>query len=186
MLETLIGFLATWIIATISAIGYVGIVAADGDRVRLHPAAVRDHHAVLGLSRLDRPLQSAPGRHRRRDRLQSRLDHRLCGRLFRRPAAGREMGPLCPDRAGAISSWSIASSRASAASPSSSAASCRWCGPSSRCRPASPACRRCSSSSTPSSAPGRGASRSPMSASSSASAGTAILSCVTSCIASMP
>ena len=35
----------------------------------MHPVAVRDHHALLRLSGLDRPVQSVRGRDRGRDRL---------------------------------------------------------------------------------------------------------------------
>ncbi len=98
LLEHIIGLLATWIIATISVDGLCRHRAADGDRIRLHPAAVRDHHAVRGLSRLDRAVRSVAGGDGGRDRLQYRLDHRLCGRLLWRAAAGRALGRLCPGR----------------------------------------------------------------------------------------
>ena len=96
MLEHLIGVIAGAIVATISSLGYLGIVALMAIEFRLHSAAVRNHHAVLGRSGFDRPFRPPACRDRRRDRLQSRLDPRLCRRLLRRPPAGRELGPLYP------------------------------------------------------------------------------------------
>lgn len=49
----------------------------DGDRERMHPAAVRDHHAVCRLSGFDRAVRPVSGGDRRRDRLQPRFDRRL-------------------------------------------------------------------------------------------------------------
>ena len=49
----------------------------DGAGIRMHSAAIRNHHAICRLSCFDRTLQSLLGRNRRSARLQYRLDSRL-------------------------------------------------------------------------------------------------------------
>src|SRR5262249_48246038 len=67
-----------------------------GDRIRLHPATLRDHHAVRRIPRAHRPAQSILGRHRRSHRLQSRLHPPLLARPLGRPPSRRALRPLHP------------------------------------------------------------------------------------------
>src|SRR5438309_8932263 len=75
-----------------------------GDRERVHPAPLGDHHAVRGLSRVPRRARADRRRARRRRRLRARLARRLRRRRARRAAGDRALGalrPARPPRAGA-------------------------------------------------------------------------------------
>ena len=131
MLETLIGFLATWIIATISAIGYLGIallMAIESACIPLPSEIIMPFSGYLvSTGRFNLFLVATAG------------------------AIGCNLGSSIAYAVGyfggrpLVEKWGryiLVSRRGSAASPSSSVASCRWCGLSSPCPPASPACRR--------------------------------------------
>jgi hypothetical protein len=77
MLETIVRSVAGLITATISAIGYLGFLLPDGDRVGVHTAAFRDHHALRRIPGVDQALQPHPCRDLRRDRVQCQVGHAI-------------------------------------------------------------------------------------------------------------
>jgi len=191
MLDRIIAPLAGLIVATISSLGYGGVVLLMAIESACVPLPVRDHHAVLrDIWSSPAPLQPLPGRHPPAPSLQCRIHIRLCRRLLRRQALrGWRWGHISPDEPARSRHRGTASSSASAASR------CSWARllPVIRTFIALPAGGRADAAAAISkiytflgSWPGGGFRPPPMSVPSSVSAGTPTRSCAISCTGSTP
>ena len=121
---------------------------AHGARERLHTGAQRGHHALRRLLRERAADGLLGGRERGRRRQRGRLLDRLRRRATTEAGRSSTTGGATSFSILARSTWHIAGSSATAPSPSSSAACCPSCAPSSLSRRASPACRSGASPST--------------------------------------
>ena len=134
MLETIVAALAGLITATISAMGYPGILllmAIESACIPLPSEIIMPFAGYLvSTGRFNLVLVATFGALGCNVGSTSRMH-----RHVRRPAADPEVGRLRPDRAGTIWTSPSTSLPATAASPCSRAACCRWSGPSSPCPP---------------------------------------------------